>query len=125
MVHVNIRRVAFNARRRGLHRLKKARRVERENNNAASNVVIASEIEAPSTVAFASTNVPRTAIPEAGRYDPTCNASKFNKETLMMCCRRFRLPCFRQLPEPLRELFRDANFMKDITPYNAAFSFTS
>ena len=77
-----------------------------------------------------------------GRYDPatfhidntiglmsktciTCNARKFEGETLMMCCRRFRLPCFQQLPEPLRELFRDDNFMKDITSYNAAFSFTS
>ena len=135
-------RVAVNARRRELYRQKKAQRIERQNTYSASNVAIASEIEAPSTVDDVTPNVPLRLITEAGRYDPatfrvdnnigtmskkcpTCNASKFKGESLIMCCRRFRLTCFRQLPEPLSELFRDDAFMKDITAYNAAFSFTS
>ena len=142
MVHITIYRVAVNARRRELYRQKKAQRIERQNTDSASNVAIASEIEAPSTVDDVSTTVPLRIIPEAGRYDPatfrvdnnigtmskkcpTCNASKFKGESLMMCCRKFRLTCFQQLPESLSELLRDDAFMKDITAYNAAFSFTS
>ena len=56
---------------------------------------------------------------------PHCNAKKFPGETPMLCCHKRILPAFPRFPVELADMYRNNEFLKDITLYNSAFSFTS
>ena len=56
---------------------------------------------------------------------PHCNAKKFPGETPMLCCHKRILPAFPRFPVELADIYRNKEFLKDITLYNSAFSFTS
>ena len=56
---------------------------------------------------------------------PHCNAKKFPGEAPMFCCHKRILPAFPRFPVELADIYRNKEFLKDVTLYNSAFSFTS